>query len=211
MSAYVRRELRVSIRADCSQKYQIMPKNTENIPLSIPCKTPSGHLPCLQSETGQKMKCLQKGRFCLQNPRFLANMFATAFVFFMHFEYHGICKRENTRSEITQNKKQRSIKKLDFTLFFASVKGFEPPAFRLGGERSILLSYTDLFTFFGFFIHLINRQKSRGDCSTSALGGGRSILLSYRNISLSFSVRLIIGRFGQNSKNMDPAGGSFLF
>ena len=34
-------------------------------------------------------------------------------------------------------------KKLDFTLFFASVKGFEPPAFRLGGERSIQLSYTD--------------------------------------------------------------------
>ena len=61
-------------------------------------------------------------------------------------------------------------KKLDFTLFSASVKGFEPPAFRLGGERSILLSYTDLFTFFGLFIHLINRQKSRGDCSTSALG-----------------------------------------
>ena len=80
-------------------------------------------------------------------------------------------------------KRKNSVpsKKLDFTLFFASVKGFEPPAFRLGGERSILLSYTDLFTFFGFFIHLINRQKSRGDCSSSALGGGRSILLSYRN------------------------------
>ena len=85
-------------------------------------------------------------------------------------------------------KRKNSVpsKKLDFTLFFASVKGFEPPAFRLGGERSILLSYTDLFTFLGFFIHLINRQKSRGDCSNSALGGGRSILLSYRNTHVVF-------------------------
>ena len=157
MSAYVWRDLGVSNRAKCSQKYQIMPKNTQNISLSIPGK--------------------RRAATCHVCNRI---WFFYAFLNIMGYVSGRI---PDQRSHKIKN--SVPSKKLDFTLFFASVKGFEPPAFRLGGERSILLSYTDLFTFFGFFIHLINRQKSRGDCSNSALGERCSILLSYRNIWFS--------------------------
>ena len=40
----------------------------------------------------------------------------------------------------------------EITGFFpASVRGFEPPAYRLGGGRSILLSYTDKGIFMGVY------------------------------------------------------------
>ena len=152
MSAYVWRDLGFSNCANRSQKYQIMPKSMQNIPLSIPRKTLSGHLPCLQSETGLKLKCLQKGRFCLQNPRFLANMFATAFVFFYAFlNIMGYVSGRIPDQRSYKIKNSVPSKKLDFTLFFASVKGFEPPAFRLGvylgpGFTAPLLSQNPLFS-----------------------------------------------------------------
>ena len=36
---------------------------------------------------------------------------------------------------------------MEFLGFLASPRGFEPPACRLGGDRSILLSYGDVFNF----------------------------------------------------------------
>ena len=36
---------------------------------------------------------------------------------------------------------------MEFRDFLASPRGFEPPACRLGGDRSILLSYGDVFNF----------------------------------------------------------------
>ena len=49
---------------------------------------------------------------------------------------------------------------------------FERPACRLGGGRSILLSYGNIYSFFSIMPH------SR-DSAFAHLGGGRSILLSY--------------------------------
>ena len=53
------------------------------------------------------------------------------------------------RSSPTSAIKTRKAENLDFTrlsaLFVASLPGFEPGAFRLGGEPSILLRYRDLY------------------------------------------------------------------
>lgn len=54
---------------------------------------------------------------------------------------------------------------------------FERPACRLGGGRSILLSYGNIYSLFSIMPH------SR-DSAFAHLGGGRSILLSYRCLPL---------------------------
>ena len=59
--------------------------------------------------------------------------------------------------------------------FLASLGRFELPAFRLGGERSILLSYRDVYQNYS----IIPPKRIRTNCR---LGGERSILLSYRNM-----------------------------
>ncbi|MCQ2424477.1 MAG: hypothetical protein MJ088_06255, partial [Clostridia bacterium] len=53
-----------------------------------------------------------------------------------------------------------------------------PPAFRLGGGRSILLSYQGLFN----LEHPTICLSGKGERYSVTLGGGRSILLSYGNI-----------------------------
>ena len=50
----------------------------------------------------------------------------------------------------------------------ASWKGLEPPACRLGGDRSIQLSYQDVY-------EIVCHRRWKG----IRLGGDRSILLSY--------------------------------
>ena len=56
----------------------------------------------------------------------------------------------------------------------ASLGRFELPAFRLGGERSILLSYRDVYQNYS----IIPLKRIR---TSYRLGGERSILLSYGN------------------------------
>ena len=65
-------------------------------------------------------------------------------------------------------KKKRRI----FLRRLARLAGFEPTACRLGGGRSILLSYGNIYSLFSIMPH------SR-DSAFAHLGGGRSILLSY--------------------------------
>ena len=123
MSAYVWRELGGSNRANCSQKQQIMPKNTQNNPLSIPGK--------------------RRAATCHVCNRI---WFFYAFLNIMGYVSGRI---PDQRSHKIKN--SVPSKKLDFTLFFASVKGFEPPAFRLGvylgpGFTAPLLSQNPLFS-----------------------------------------------------------------
>ena len=86
-----------------------------------------------------------------------------------------------------------------FELFLTSVRGFEPPAYRLGGGRSILLSYTDKGIFMGVYAlknryHFLCLRRALSNSGPGAfcpksnksiitLGGGRSILLSYADKS----------------------------
>ena len=45
--------------------------------------------------------------------------------------------------------------------FLLSLPGFEPGAFRLGGEPSILLRYRDIFVLFLFYLSFTHLSKNR--------------------------------------------------
>ena len=74
--------------------------------------------------------------------------------------------------------------KLLKTLIF---QGSQPNIYRLGGGRSIQLSYEDLYKIddFGSFFELTaDMSFPPGGWSAITLGGGRSILLSYVDVSV---------------------------
>ena len=87
-------------------------------------------------------------------------------------EYFGKTITKN-RCKPSKNGLQRS--------FLAPPAGFEPVACRLGGDRSIQLSYGGLYNKYSIF----RLHRIRTNCR---LGGGRSILLSYGNIYSLFSI-----------------------
>ena len=86
-----------------------------------------------------------------------------------------------------QNKKTLQTSKNGLQrCFLASLGRFELPAFRLGGERSILLSYRDVYQIYAIFP--LKRIRT-----TYRLGGERSILLSYRDL---YEIELVTITFG---------------
>ena len=75
-----------------------------------------------------------------------------------------------------QNKKTLQTSKNGLQrCFLASLGRFELPAFRLGGERSILLSYRDVYQIYSIFSLKRIRTSYR-------LGGGPSIPVRYGGI-----------------------------
>ena len=67
----------------------------------------------------------------------------------------------------------------------ASLRGFEPPTYRLGGGRSIQLSYGNIFKIYSILVlNLlnVNRLCPKGGRYNIFLGGGPSILLRYRDV-----------------------------
>ena len=68
--------------------------------------------------------------------------------------------------------------------FLASRRGFEPPAYRLGGGRSIQLSYGNIFKIYSILVlNLlnVNRLCPKGGRYNIFLGGECSIQLSYED------------------------------
>ena len=71
------------------------------------------------------------------------------------------------------------------TEFLAFPRWFEHPTYRLGGGRSIQLSYGNIFKIYsiiGTNLLNVNRLCPKGGRYNIFLGGERSILLSYRDI-----------------------------
>ena len=69
--------------------------------------------------------------------------------------------------------------------FLAFPRWFEHPTYRLGGGRSIQLSYGNIFKIYSILVlNLlnVNRLCPKGGRYNIFLGGGRSILLSYGNM-----------------------------
>ena len=69
--------------------------------------------------------------------------------------------------------------------FLAFPRWFEHPTYRLGGGRSIQLSYGNIFKIYSILVlNLlnVNRLCPKGGRYNIFLGGGRSILLSYEDI-----------------------------
>ena len=74
----------------------------------------------------------------------------------------------------------------DFVLLMAPAGGFEPLAYRLGGGRSIQLSYGNIFKIYsiiGTNLLNVNRLCPKGGRYNIFLGGERSIQLSYWHIT----------------------------
>ena len=76
-----------------------------------------------------------------------------------------------TEAQRKAAKKEKVPQTIDLRYFLASWKGLEPPACRLGGDRSIQLSYQDVY-------EIVCHRRWKG----IRLGGERSILLSYGDI-----------------------------
>ena len=79
--------------------------------------------------------------------------------------------------EKSKKEKHRSSQNEINSAFLASRKGLEPPTCCLGGNRSIQLSYRDVYIFIEISFKLGMRSSFR-------LVGGRSIRLSYEDVSL---------------------------
>ena len=78
--------------------------------------------------------------------------------------------------------------------FLAFPRWFEHPTYRLGGGRSIQLSYGNIFEIYSILVlNLlnVNRLCPKGGRYNIFLGGGRSILLSYGNILLKKTPNLV--------------------
>ena len=95
------------------------------------------------------------------------------------------------------------------TEFLAFPRWFEHPTYRLGGGRSIQLSYGNIFKIYsiiGTNLLNVNRLCPKGGRYNIFLGGGRSIQLSYGNI---FKIYSIIGTNLLNVNRLCPKGGRY--
>ena len=69
--------------------------------------------------------------------------------------------------------------------FLAFPRWFEHPTYRLGGGRSIQLSYGNIFKIYSIMDLnklIVNHFCSKGGRCNIFLGGGRSIRLSYEDV-----------------------------
>ena len=114
-------------------------------------------------------------------------------------------RKKQKRTKIARNNPKNAV----FRAIFASVRGFEPPAYRLGGGRSILLSYTDMGIFMGVYAlknryHFLCLRRAhsnsrpgafwpKGNSLVITLGGGD--LRTFRSILHSLCFCKMISAF----------------